>query len=293
VKREFTAQGGYFMNAAEMEAVAKVLISPQRLPNPALVGKSALIIAQKCGITVPADTRVLLAPLGGVGRDFPLSIEKLCPVLSFYVVTDWRQGCERCKDILRYGGMGHTMSIHSRDDAVILEFGLKKPAFRIIVNSPTTLGSIGLTTGLDPAMTLGCGGYGGNITSDNISPKHLLNIKRLAYEVTSVARASARPLAAAIPQPSGVSAEALARRVDAFLGARGYGPASGPSEAAKAAGSAAGPNQAPLDFVCEEDVRLALQAGRKLVVTERAIVTPAARELGEEHRVFSVATWRE
>ena len=293
VKREFTAQGGYFMNAAEMEAVAKVLISPQRLPNPALVGKSALIIAQKCGITVPADTRVLLAPLGGVGRDFPLSIEKLCPVLSFYVVTDWRQGCERCKDILRYGGMGHTMSIHSRDDAIILEFGLKKPAFRIIVNSPTTLGSIGLTTGLDPAMTLGCGGYGGNITSDNISPKHLLNIKRLAYEVTSVARASARPLAAAIPQPSGVSAEALARRVDAFLGARGYGPASRQSEAPKAAGSAAGPNQAPLEFVCEEDVRLALQAGRKLVVAERAIVTPAARELGEEHRVFSVATWRE
>ncbi len=295
VKREFTAQGGYFMNAAEMEAVAKVLISPQRLPNPALVGKSALVIAQKCGITVPADTRVLLAPLKGVGRDFPLSIEKLCPVLSFYVVTDWRQGCERCKEILRYGGMGHTMSIHSRDDAIILEFGLKKPAFRIIVNSPTTLGSIGLTTGLDPAMTLGCGGYGGNITSDNISPKHLLNIKRLAYEVTSVGRASVRPatVATTTPQPSGVSAEALARRVDAFLGARGYGPGSRESDAPKAAGSAAGPNQAPLEFVCEEDVRLAVQAGRKLVVAERAIVTPAARELAEEHRVFSMAAWRE
>src|SRR5687768_2935698 len=80
--------------------------------------------------------------------------------------------------------MGHTMSIHSQNDQVILEFALKKPAFRIVVNSPTTHGSIGLTTGLDPAMTLGCGGYGGNITSDNISPRHLLNIKRLAYEVT-------------------------------------------------------------------------------------------------------------
>src|SRR5213080_4473864 len=113
-------------------------------------------------------------------------IEKLCPVLSFYVVTDWREGCERCKQILRYGGMGHTMSIHSRNDDVILQFGLKKPAFRIVVNTPTTLGSIGLTTGLDPSMTLGCGGYGGNITSDNISPRHLLNIKRLAYEVTPV-----------------------------------------------------------------------------------------------------------
>jgi acetaldehyde dehydrogenase (acetylating) len=177
VKREFTAQGGYFMNAAEMDAVARVLITPQRLPNPALVGKSAQFIAEKAGITVPAGTRVLLAPLTGVGRDYPLSIEKLCPVLSFYVVADWLQGCERCKEILRYGGMGHTMSIHSRDEAIILEFGLRKPAFRIIVNSPTTLGSIGLTTGLDPAMTLGCGGYGGNITSDNISPS-TANIKR-------------------------------------------------------------------------------------------------------------------
>ena len=111
--------------------------------------------------------------------------------------SDWREGCERCKQILRYGGMGHTMSIHSRNDEVILQFGLKKPAFRIVVNTPTTLGSIGLTTGLDPSMTLGCGGYGGNITSDNISPRHLLNIKRVAYETTPVAtlRPPARPAA--------------------------------------------------------------------------------------------------
>ena len=185
VKREFAAQGAYFMNKAEIDAVARVLVTPQRLPNPALVGKAATVIAAKCGISVPPETRVLIAPLDGVGRDYPLSIEKLCPVLSFYVVRDWREGCERCKQILRYGGMGHTMSIHSQDEQVILEFGLKKPAFRIVVNSPATHGSIGLTTGLDPAMTLGCGGYGGNITSDNISPRHLLNIKRLAYEITS------------------------------------------------------------------------------------------------------------
>src|SRR6185312_11164880 len=166
-KREFQAQGGYFMNAAEMEALARVLVTPQRLPNPALVGKTAAFIAETCGIKAPPETRVLIAPLQGVGRDYPLSIEKLCPVLSFYVVRDWREGCERCKQILRYGGMGHTMAIHSQNDQIILEFGLKKPAFRIIVNSPTTHGSIGLTTGLDPAMTLGCGGFGGNITSDN------------------------------------------------------------------------------------------------------------------------------
>ncbi len=135
---------------------------------------------------MPDDTKVLIAELDGVGRDYPLSIEKLCPVLSFYVVRDWQEGCERCKQILRYGGMGHTMGIHSQNEAVILEFGLKKPAFRIAVNTPTTFGSIGISTGLAPAMTLGCGGYGGNITSDNITPQHLLNIKRLAYEVRSV-----------------------------------------------------------------------------------------------------------
>src|SRR5712671_3988480 len=215
VKREFQGQGGYFMNAAEMEALARMLVTPQRLPNPALAGKTAMFIAEKCGITVPSGTRVLIAPLEGVGRDYPLSIEKLCPVLSFYVVRDWREGCERCKQILKYGGMGHTMSIHSKNDQIILEFGLKKPAFRICVNTPTTLGSIGLTTGLDPAMTLGCGGYGGNITSDNISPKHLLNIKRLAYEIAPAAGRSAREpaaeLAATAASPASVSGPARVR----------------------------------------------------------------------------------
>src|SRR5262249_38495477 len=213
-----------FMNKAEMDAVAKMLVTPQRLPNPVLVGKTALEIAAKCAVTAPEGTRVLMAPLQGVGRDYPLSIEKLCPVLSFYVVSDWREGCERCKQILRYGGMGHTMAIHSRNDAVILEFGLKKPAFRIVVNTPTTHGSIGLTTGLDPAMTLGCGGYGGNITSDNISPRHLLNIKRVAYEVTpavsrwdkAVVSSASLPKAPARPVPAGISAEALSRRIDTF-----------------------------------------------------------------------------
>jgi acetaldehyde dehydrogenase (acetylating) len=313
VKREFQAQGGYFLNATEMDALAKVLITPQRLPNPALVGKSAVFIAGKCGIRVPETTRVLIAPLEGVGRDYPLSIEKLCPVLSYYVVKDWREGCERCKQILRYGGMGHTMSIHSQNEQVILEFGLKKPAFRIVVNSPTTHGSVGLSTGLDPAMTLGCGGYGGNITSDNISPRHLLNIKRLAYEVTPVVsrwdRAGGAPAAAERPKlpaapdrpaaAPGISADALSKRIDQFLTSRGFradvtGTESTPSRVRP--GSVPGPSptagQTPLDFVCEEDVRLAIRDGRTLVVSERAIVTPAARDLGEQHRVFTVAPWR-
>ena len=315
VRRQFVAEGAYFMNAGEMDALAKRLVTPQRLPNPALVGRSASDIAKQVGITVPEGTRALIAPLAGVGRDYPLSIEKLCPVLSWYVVKDWREGCERCIQILRYGGMGHTMSIHSKNDDVILQFGLKKPAFRICVNTPTTHGSIGLTTGLDPAMTLGCGGYGGNITSDNISPRHLLNIKRLAYEVSPVVSRWDRPgarggngqvqtaprLPSAPPKPpppAGISAEALSRRIDQFLAARGYqgqtrsqtaGPTAGQAGSQTAAPA---PNQGPLDFVCEDDVRQAIQSGRKIVVSERAIVTPAARDLGEQHRVFTIAPWR-
>ena len=319
VKREFQAQGAYFLNAAEVDAVARVLITPQRLPSPALVGRSAVYIAEKCGVTVPPETRILVAPLAGVGRDYPLSIEKLCPVLSYYVVRDWREGCERCKQILRYGGMGHTMSIHSQNDQIVLEFGLHKPAFRIIVNLPTTHGSVGLSTGLDPAMTLGCGGYGGNITSDNISPRHLLNIKRVAYELTPTvsrwdlagvapradapSRTAGLPAAPAKPAPpAGISAEALSRRIDDFLGSRGFKPEQGTEGAGRSGGSGrlggsggsgkAGSEAKPLDFVCEEDVRLAIQAGRKLVVSERAIVTPAARDLGEANRIFSVAPWR-
>src|SRR5215203_4291129 len=304
VKRAFAANGGHFMSAAEIEAVGRILVTPQRLPNPALVGRPATYIAQQAGISVPAGTRVLLAELAGVGRDYPLSIEKLCPVLSFYVVKHWREGCERCKQILRYGGMGHTMSIHSRNDDIILQFGLKKPAYRIVVNSPTTHGSIGLTTGLDPAMTLGCGGYGGNITSDNISPRHLLNIKRLAYEVTPVANRFEQPSAAvATASPSGITADALNRRIDAFLGARGYRPeardqavapasSATPSAALRSASPAPSASSTPLDFVCEDDVRAALSAGRTLVISERAIVTPSARELGEQHRVFTNAPWR-
>ena len=314
VKREFQGLGGYFMNAAETDAVARLLVTPKRLPNPALVGKTATFIAEACGLTLPPETRVLLAPLQGVGRDYPLSIEKLCPVLSFYVVSDWREGCERCKEILRYGGMGHTMSIHSQNDQVILEFGLKKPAFRICVNTPTTLGSIGLTTGLDPAMTLGCGGYGGNITSDNISPKHLLNIKRLAYEIvpwvsrstrearegasremaTTAAPVSSPSAPAGVP-PAGINARVLSRRIDEFLGTRGYRAEGRAGSSVETPSSEVPPHEPLLEFVCEEDVRLAIQAGRKLLISEHAIVTPAARDLAEEHKVITFPTslsWR-
>src|SRR5687768_8259811 len=306
LKREFVQQGAYFLNPAEIDAVTKILISPQRLPNPAIVGRPATYIAEKAGISVPGATRVLVAPLAGVGRDYPLSIEKLCPVLSWYVVQDWRAGCERCKEILRYGGMGHTMSIHSRNDQIILEFGLKKPAFRIVVNTPTTHGSVGMTTGLDPAMTLGCGGWGGNITSDNISPKHLLNIKRLAYETQpaqgSVASTDGPVMSAssqsALPVRAGLSPDVLGPRIDQFLASRGIvgsdprtlgGFATGtvpPGSDPRTVRGSDPSTQRPADFVCEDDVRQALRTGLKIVLDSRTIVTPAARDLGEEKRVF-------
>jgi acetaldehyde dehydrogenase (acetylating) len=311
-RRQFQAHGGHFLSAAETEALTKGLITAQRLPNPALVGKSAVYIAEKVGIAVPPGTRALIAELNGVGRDFPLSIEKLCPVLSYYVVRDWREGCERCKEILRYGGMGHTMSIHSRNEQVILEFGLKKPAYRICVNTPATLGAIGFTTGLDPSMTLGCGGFGGNITSDNITPRHLLNIKRLAWETRPVAGVaggtgaaglagapsaqSARlPQAPARPIPDLIAADALTRRIDTFLASRGLiapaapgAPAAPMPPASPAApippASPAPP--VPVPFVCEDDVRTAVKNGQKILVGERTIITPAARDAGEASRVF-------
>ncbi|HET9193517.1 MAG TPA: aldehyde dehydrogenase family protein [Vicinamibacterales bacterium] len=322
-RRQFQSLGAYFMNDAETDVLAKVLVTAQRLPNPSLVGRPAFVVAEKAGLKVPEGTKVLIAPLKGVGRDYPLSIEKLCPVLSWYVVSDWRQGCERCIEILRYGGMGHTMAIHSENQDVILQFGLRKPAFRICVNTPTTHGSIGLTTGLDPAMTLGCGGWGGNITSDNISPRHLLNIKRLAYEVrpaplsatmarsgkasekaitgTAIRPAAAEkvsqvnplPQAPVKPEQRGIPAQALAARIDEFLASRGYKSpgADAARNAAEARRTPAAKSEAAAEFVCEDDVRAALSAGRKLLIGEKTIITPSARDLGESRKVFVQASW--
>ena len=291
LKAALQSGGGYFLSPAETERLGTALVSPTRLPNPAFVGKSALHIAAQVGIAAPAGTRALIAPLEGVGRDHPLSIEKLCPVLSYYEVADWREGCERARQILQYGGMGHTMSIHSRNEQVILEFGLHKPAFRICVNTPTTHGAIGLTTGLDPAMTLGCGGYGGNITSDNITPRHLLNIKRLAYELrprgtrttpTAVLPAPAdRPALPQSPQrpaPDGVPADLVTANIDYYLSSRGGALSPAPALAA--------PTGLPAAFVCEDDVRAAARAGTRILVGPRTIVTPAARDAGTAADVF-------
>lgn len=176
---EFERAGCVFLSGQQKEAVAAVLDDNGRLNN-AVVGQPAARIAAMAGLDVPADAKILIGFEDRVGRDVPFSWEKISPVLGWYDVPDWVKGCERCLDILANGGMGHTLAVHARDEGVIREFGLRKPVFRVVVNTPASQGAIGLTTNLAPAMTLGCGTLGGNITSDNITPMHLLHIKRVA-----------------------------------------------------------------------------------------------------------------
>jgi len=177
---EMKAQGAYFLNKEEVALVTSVVMTPRGGMNPALVGRSAKVIAAKAGIKVPEGTRVLIAPLDGYGPDFPLSYEKLTTVLGFYTARDWHEACLLSIELLKLGGIGHSFVIHTQDEEVAREF-IKKPVFRILVNTPSALGAIGYTTGLAPSLTLGCGTWGGSSTSDNVTPLHLINIKRQAY----------------------------------------------------------------------------------------------------------------
>jgi acetaldehyde dehydrogenase (acetylating) len=183
LQKEMERRGAYFMDDAQIAAMSKVIHRPDGLPIPKAVGKSPQALAQMAGISVPADARVLVARLKGVGPEYPLSREKLTSVLGWYVEDGWEKGCERCIELLKFGGDGHTLSIHCRDENVIMQFGLEKPAFRIVVNTMATLGAVGFTTNLDPSMTLATGGIGGGVFSENISVKHVLNVKRLAWGV--------------------------------------------------------------------------------------------------------------
>ncbi|MCK5458035.1 MAG: acetaldehyde dehydrogenase, partial [Melioribacteraceae bacterium] len=171
----------YFVNEDEKKKLESVVIKDRRI-NPAIVGKAAPIIADLAGFSVPSDTKVLIAECTQVGRVEPLSMEKLSPILAFYTVDGWLEGCHKCINLLEFGGIGHTMVIHSNDKEVIMKFALEKPAFRIVDNTPSSLGAVGFTTALTPSMTLGVGTWGGSIISENVSAKHLMNIKTLAFE---------------------------------------------------------------------------------------------------------------
>ena len=394
VREQLTAQGAHFLSAREAEQLSKVVATPQRTLNPGIVGKSVKVIAEMAGLSVPPETRCLVAEVGGVGREHPLSMEKLSPILAFYVEDGVERGAARCFEVLSYGGMGHTAGIHTGSRDVARAYGTEMPASRVCVNTPTTHGAIGFSTALPPSMTLGCGSWGGNVTSDNISPWHLMDIKRVAFETRPVASkrpataagaqapaaSTARPLAASGASSGGVNREEITRIVDRFLSNRqgngtthagqggqqqpapptgetlpvasphsfvqavvdiephrvspsggvapqpeaaptaqpahasGHGggngqaaptpstPASSPSnggqqqrgEAAashKSAQASAPPanGHRAVDFVCEDDVRRAIQKGEKIYVNSRTIITPAARDMGDSSEVFAKA----
>lgn len=218
LRAEMERLGAYFINPDQARALAGVLFQPNGVINPRSVGQTPQSLARMANIQVPETARILVAPLTTVGRDAPLSREKLTTVLGWYEADGWEAGCERCIELIRFGGRGHTLVIHATDEHVILQFGLEKPVFRILVNTMGTLGSVGLTTGVAPSMTLGSGGIGGSITGDNITTTHLLNIKRLAYEIDrppgqAMVDGRSQPAAAGGNSPSPTDVEAIVRAV--------------------------------------------------------------------------------
>lgn len=309
-------------------ALGKLLVTSGGTINPRCVGQSPTRIAQLAGFTVPPDTSIIAAEVKGVGKMHPLSAEKLSPVLALYFGEGWETSLDTCEAILRFGGMGHTAVIFSQDEARIREFAQRMPAFRVMVNTSAPQGSVGITTNLQPSMTLGCGAMGGNSTSDNVGPLHLINIKRLAWAVRlpeeAMPAAEVKPAAPAAPATidrqtvaaavekylaqkglggSGAKPGVVAEVVDRFLAAR---RASGASVPAPVCASCTvqvpqepkppetkpappAPQVVIVDFVCESDVRDAVRAGRKIFIGPKTIVTPAAREAAAANDILVMA----
>jgi acetaldehyde dehydrogenase (acetylating) len=309
---ELKARKAYMCGEAQKDALGKLLLTSNWTVNPKCVGQPAPKIAHMAGFEVPPDTPILVVELTGVGKQHPLSAEKLSPVLSLYSVKDFAEGLDVCESLLRFGGLGHTCVIHSADDARIREYGLRMPAFRILVNTPAPQGSTGITTNVFPSMTLGCGAIAGNITSDNIGPQHLINIKRIAYAVRQPEEAFQVPAAAAGGSVQrgtviaaverylagrGISSAATAdvpAIVDRFLSAKKSGRTGDSPVQSRAGESPAPPPPAPLapvivPFVCENDVRDAISAARKIYVGPKTIVTPSARDLGDQFGILVLA----
>lgn len=182
VRREAERQGFYFLNTGDAGALAKLLFRPNGTLNPEIVGKPAEELAKKAGFSVPPGTRVLVAREQEAGPTRPYSMEKLCPVLAFFVMDSEEAVLQKAVEVLTHEGSGHTFAIHARDEGVIRRFALEIPVSRFLVNTPAALGGIGATTRLFPALTLGCGAVGGSSSSNNISPMDLVNIRRVAWD---------------------------------------------------------------------------------------------------------------
>lgn len=308
VREQFRLQGGHFLNPSDADKVAQILLTPQRTLNPKIVGRSAEFIANLAGVAIPPGTRCLIADCGGVGRDFPWSVEKLSPTLAFFVVDGIEAGANRCEEILQFGGMGHTAGMHTDSREAAVRYGAQMPASRIIINSPTTHGAIGFSTDLAPSMTLGCGSWGGNVTSDNVSPLHLMDVKRVAFETKPVSAPRPKvkqPNSANVAVDGSSKRAEIAALVDKFLSRKIAETAPETVVPEIAPGKVDGPvktiihelrphqgepatTPVAVDFVSESDVRTAVDKGRKIYITPKSIVTPAARDLGEEKDVFAV-----
>jgi acyl-CoA reductase-like NAD-dependent aldehyde dehydrogenase len=341
----------FICNDQQREALTRVLLVPRGSGvNPECVGQPATKIAKMAGFEVPPDTAVLAAEIGGIGPEHPLSAEKLSPVLSLLFVSDFAAALDAAEAVLKFHGLGHTCGIYSSDDKRTREFAIRMPAMRVLCNTPTPQGSVGITTNLQPSMTLGCGAIAGNITGDNIGPKHLINIKRLAYvaraaqeafdiapDVASTA-ATAKVAATAIPVTSSVKSQ-ISAAVERYLAERGLwnvSAASAPAGSAKPSnprsgtadivdrflsglrsspiveapscplpsqpGASAETTSAPatpdapvapaiqiVDFVSEQEVRVAIQKSQKIYIGPKTIVTPLARDLAAAHDTLVLA----
>ena len=181
VRQEATRQGFYFMDTKEAGQLAKLLFKPNGALNPEIVGRSAEKLAEMAGFPVPKGTQILVAREQEAGPTRPYSMEKLCPVLAFFVMDSEDAVLEKAVEVLTHEGSGHTFAMHAQDREVIRRFGLRIPVSRFLVNTPAALGGIGATTGLFPALTLGCGAVGGSSSSNNIGPMDLINIRRIAW----------------------------------------------------------------------------------------------------------------
>ncbi|MER1999667.1 MAG: aldehyde dehydrogenase family protein, partial [Lysinibacillus sp.] len=176
-----------YMLTDEEKLKMEQIISPQPgKVNPNIVGRSPLTIAKMAGITIPETTKIIVGEESKVGKEVPFSLEKLSPVLALYKVANNKEAKELCLQLLNLGGRGHTLALHTQDQQLAKEFAVDLPVSRIVVNTMATIGAVGGTTNLKPSFTLGCGTFGGNITSDNISAEHLLLKKRLSYGVKEV-----------------------------------------------------------------------------------------------------------
>jgi acetaldehyde dehydrogenase (acetylating) len=284
----FQARKAFFADAAQTAALERLLITKNFAINPECVGQSPQTIARMAGFEIPADAPIIIVEIAGIGRDHPLSAEKLSPVLSLYFVENFAAALDACEAVLRFGGLGHTCGIYATDDARIREYAMRMPAYRVVANTPTPKGSTGITTNVFPAMTLGCGAVAGNSTSDNISPLHLINIKRLAYDRESTRVSESRA-------DSKVARSEIVAAVERYLAKRGVTSAPAPQQPAAAAPAPKLPEKqavpeppATVDFVCEDDVRQAIRHSRKIFVSPKAIVTPSARDLASAHDILVV-----